>query len=52
MSRYMEINGVVEVPDKISLEIFLSQFINFCEENNYYFGGGTQEVDENGIPIQ
>ena len=51
MSRYIEINGVVELPDKVDHDQFWNEFIDFLEDNGYYFGGGTKEIDEEGNPV-
>lgn len=51
MSRYIEINGVIEVPDEIDHDAFCYQFIRFCEDHHFYFGGGTQEIDDKGNVI-
>ena len=51
MSRYIEINGVIELPDNADHDQFQNEFIDFLESKGYYFGGGTQEIDEEGSPI-
>jgi len=51
MSRYIEINGVVELPDNVDHDQFWNEFIDFLESKGYYYGGGSQEIDEEGNVI-
>lgn len=51
MSRYIEINGVVELPDNVDHDQFLNEFIDFLESKGYSFGGGTKEIHEDGNPV-
>ena len=40
--KEIEINGCVIVPSNVTHDEFLKKFIDFIEENNWYFGGGTK----------
>lgn len=51
MSRYIEINGIVTFHDDVDHDRFWNELIDFLESKGYYFGGGTQEIDEEGEAI-
>lgn len=51
MAKYLKIEGIVEIRDDESIDLFTDKFIDFLEENKWYFGGGSNEVDENGNEI-
>ena len=38
----IEINGCITIPTNITHDEFLKKFIDFIEENNWCFGGGTK----------
>jgi uncharacterized protein YggL (DUF469 family) len=47
----VEISGMILAADKhtnINHDEFLDKFIEFVENNNWLFGGGTKQVDEDG----
>lgn len=44
MRREFAINGAIEVPMGLSEDEFWDKFIDFIEENNWYFGGGIREI--------
>ena len=48
MSRFIKIDGILEIQDEIEEDEFWNTFIEFIEEKNWYFGGGIYEVDEEG----
>lgn len=48
---FIDINGVVQVPNTMTHEQFLDKFLEFVESLNGSFGGGTKEVDSNGNDI-
>jgi (p)ppGpp synthase/HD superfamily hydrolase len=45
-TKEIEINGCVSVPKECSDDDFSNKFIDFIENNNWSFGGGIKEVDE------
>ena len=40
--KEIEINGCVTIPTDVTHDEFLKKFIDFIEENNWCFGGGTK----------
>jgi uncharacterized protein YggL (DUF469 family) len=47
----IEINGTIFAEDEhtnINPDEFLDKFIEFVEKNNWLFGGGTKQIDEDG----
>ena len=42
--KEFEINGSVSVPEDLSNDEFWHKFIDFIEANNWYFGGGINEI--------
>lgn len=44
MRKEFEINGCIEVPMALSEDEFWNKFIDFIEDNNWYFGGGIKEI--------
>ena len=44
MRKEFEINGCIEVPRELSEGEFWDKFIDFIEANNWYFGGGINEI--------
>lgn len=44
MAKEFEIAGCVEVADDVSEEEFIDKFLGFLEENDWYFGGGINEI--------
>ena len=52
MSNYIQINGVIEIPNNINTDDFMDLFLTWIEEeHNSYFGGSYYQVDENGDRI-
>jgi len=43
-SRLIEVDGVVEIPDSITLEQFEEAFAKFIELNDWYFDGGIEDI--------
>ena len=52
MSKYIKIEGIVEIKDYQDNDLFIDEFITFVEKHNWYFGGGSKEVDEYGENIE
>ncbi|MBC3899201.1 hypothetical protein GH811_06175 [Acetobacterium malicum] len=48
----MKISGIVEVNDNVDIYQFWDEFIDFIESKGYYYGGGLNEVDEDGELIK
>jgi hypothetical protein len=48
VSKEIEINGCVLVPQSCSEDDFLHKFIDFIENNYWSFGGGVKEIDGAG----
>lgn len=46
VSKEIEINGCVLVPQSCSEDDFLHKFIDFIENNYWSFGGGVKEINE------
>jgi uncharacterized protein YneR len=44
MKKEFEIQGCVEVPIELSEDEFFNKFIAFIESNNWWFGGGINEI--------
>ena len=44
MTKEVEINGCIEVPQELSMDDFWKIFIDFVEANNWSFGGGMKEI--------
>lgn len=44
MRKEFEINGCIEVPSELSKADFWDKFFDFVEANNWYFGGGINEI--------
>lgn len=44
LRKEFEIQGYVEVPTDLSEEEFWNKFIGFIESNNWFFGGGINEI--------
>lgn len=42
--KEFEINGCISVPEGLSYGEFWDKFIGFMEDNNWYFGGGINEI--------
>ena len=42
MSKVIKIEGCVTIPEKLTHTEFLEKFLNFIEDNNWMFGGGTE----------
>ena len=46
MSKEIEIGGCIEVPDEISADDVLDEFIVFIESKGWYLGGGVHEITD------
>lgn len=46
MEKEFEIQGIVLLNEKLGTECFLDTFIEFVEENQWYFGGFTRYLEE------
>lgn len=46
MSKEIEINGCVTVPNDLTHDEFSKKFINFLEANEWWFGGMTKVLIE------
>ena len=44
MSKLIELNGCIEVPDHVKSDFVIDKFIDFVESNNWTFGGGFQTI--------
>ena len=44
MRKEIEINGCIEIPPELSFDDFYDKFIAFIESNNWYYGGGMNEI--------
>ena len=42
--KEFEINGCISVPEDLSYDDLWDKFIDFIENNNWYFGGGINEI--------
>jgi len=43
---FIKIDGVIELPDGMSEDLFNTLFLQFIERHGMSFGGGTQLVEE------
>ncbi len=46
MEKEFEIEGIVLLKEKLNTEDFLDAFIEFVEDNHWYFGGVTKYLEE------
>lgn len=44
MTKEIEIQGCVSVPEEVSMDDFIDNFIAFIEENGWSFGGGYRTI--------
>lgn len=44
MEKEIEITGLVQVPEEVTLDDFWIKFIDFVEANGWYFGGSMNEI--------
>ena len=44
MTKEIEIQGWVSVPEEVSMDDFIDNFIAFIEENRWSFGGGYRTI--------
>ena len=44
MTKEIEIQGCVSVPEEVSMDDFIDKFITFIEENGWSFGGGYRTI--------
>lgn len=49
--KFFKINGIIETPNEIDVDVFCDKFIDFVESNGWIYGGGFCEVDENGDDV-
>ena len=45
-ARLIELDGIVEVPESVTLEQFEEAFAEFIEKNGWYFGGGIEDITD------
>lgn len=51
----IHIEGSIFAEDEhvdIDHDVFLDKFIEFVEANGWMFGGGSQQIDEDGNPVK
>lgn len=49
MSKYIKVDGVIEIPSNMNTNNFMDSFLEWIkDEHNSYFGGSYFEVDEKG----
>ncbi|RED36623.1 hypothetical protein [Paenibacillus sp. VMFN-D1] len=48
MAKFIKIEGIVEIRDDEDNDIFIDEFLEFIERHQWYFGGGSREVNELG----
>ncbi len=46
MSKEIKIGGVIETPDDMTVDKLSDAFLQFVEQNGWYFGGGFREVTD------
>ena len=44
MIKEIEIQGCVTVPEEVSMDEFIDEFIAFIEKNEWSFGGGYKTI--------
>lgn len=44
MTKELEINGCIHLPEDMEFDEFFNMFITFLEEHDCSFGGGTREI--------
>ena len=44
MIKEIEIQGCVTVPEEVSMDEFIDEFIAFIEKNEWSFGGGYKAI--------
>ena len=44
MIKEIEIQGCVTVPEEVSMDEFIDEFIAFIEKNEWSFGGGYRTI--------
>lgn len=49
--KEIHIDGCIRLPKTVTHDEFLDHFIEWVEQNQWTFGGATQEVDAKGEPI-
>lgn len=52
MAKYMDMSFLVEVPDSMTLDAFVDEFIEWLNSKEYSAAGKTIEVDEEGNQIE
>lgn len=53
MAHEIEIQGCLDVPDKVKLNDVLDAFLEFVESHNWYFGGGFNEfMDDHCVSVE
>jgi hypothetical protein len=45
LSKYLELSGVVQIKDGITIDEFFDKFIDFVELHGSYYGGSMKEFD-------
>lgn len=46
MSRFMKIDGIIEVPDDVDHDQFWHELIKFVESKGYCFNGLTDDITD------
>ena len=47
MGKEIEISGCMEIPDNISEDEFIDEFLRLIESKGWFFGGGFREIKNN-----
>ena len=47
MGKEIEISGCMEIPDKMSEDEFIDEFLALIESKGWFFGGGFREIKNN-----
>ena len=49
MSKLVEINGCIEIPDDIKTDLVIDNFIEFVEKQGWEFGGDFRQLLMTGM---
>ena len=44
MRKEIEINGCIEIPPEMTMDVFTDAFIEWVESKGWFFGGGFREI--------
>jgi len=47
MGKEIEISGCMEIPDNMSEDEFIDEFLRLIESKGWFFGGGFREIKNN-----